>query len=249
MFLQKTIGITLLLISTSMVQADSFDQSRQTVSNTNKQLKSSQQTINNLDEKTKKMYSEYKDVRNEIETYLVYNKQLKDIVESQNNEIRILNKSISGIEQTSKEIMPFMAKMIDGLESFIKSDYPFLDNERKQRVVTLRNSMKRADISVAAKYRQILEAYQVEIDYGNTIESYAGEIENKKVTFLKVGRIGLYYQSFDKSKYFAWNIQSGAWQKLSEDYSPALANAIKIAKKQKSPDLFFAAIEPAKDRK
>ena len=36
--------------------------------------------------------------------------------------------------------------------------------------------MGRADVTISEKYRRILEAYQVEMDYGRTIEAYEGEL-------------------------------------------------------------------------
>jgi hypothetical protein len=143
-----------------------------------------------------------------------------------------------------------MQQMIDGLAQFIASDYPFLPEERSQRLERLNANMKRADLSIAAKYRQILEAYQIEIDYGNTLEAYEGVIEDKRVNFLKVGRIGLYYLSMDKAQCAAWDPGQGQWRPLDDmDYKVSIAKAIKVAKKQRAPDLFFAAVAPARERK
>lgn len=240
--------LILFVLFANLLFANSYEQSKSTVTKTNTTLQKSQQKINTLDDETTKLYDEYRVIQNEIKNYKIYNGQLRDIVNSQNQELSILENSIQGLEKTSKEIMPFMAKMINTLEEFIISDYPFLADERKSRIEALKNNMKRADISIAAKYRQILEAYQIEMDYGNTIETYPGTLNEKKVTYLKIGRIGFYYQSFDKNSFYAWHQNSKGWVKLSDDYAPPLKKAIKIAKKQKSPELFFAAIAPAKDK-
>jgi hypothetical protein len=37
--------------------------------------------------------------------------------------------------------------------------------------------MTRADVTNAEKFRRIMEAYQIENDYGNTIEAYRANIE------------------------------------------------------------------------
>lgn len=250
MFLKRTFVLLLLGYSLSALAIDKLDQSKKIITKTNNTLQSSQKLIDRRDTKTSQMFDEYKGLQSEIENYRVYNAQLNDIVGSQNQEKDTLQKSISGIEATSQQILPFMAKMIDSLESFIVSDYPFLAVERANRISSLKNNMKRADISVAAKYRQILESYQIELDYGNTIKSYDGNIDGKRVSFLKLGRVGLYYLSFDKTACWAWNLTDSQWQELSDnDYKHSIAKAIKIAKRQKSPDLFFAAIQPAESRK
>jgi len=250
MFSKKVFGFFALSLFSISLSADALDKSRQIITNTNSTLQASQKYINDADAQSGKMFEQYKTAKKEIENYLVYNRQLSDIVTSQNEEIQTLQNSIDGIEETGQKIMPFMEKMIVSLESFIASDYPFLQDERSKRIESLKSNMKRADLSIAAKYRQILEAYQIEIDYGNTIESYDGEIEGKKVTFLKVGRIGLYYLSFDKTASLAWSHKNSRWHHLHQnDYKLSIAKAIEIAKKQKSPDLFFAAIAPARSRK
>lgn len=250
MFYKITLGLFIISSLSLNGFADSLDQSRKIISNTNTTLQTSQKHINSADTQSTQMFEQYKTAKKEIENYLVYNRQLSDIVTSQNEELQTLEKSIEGIEATSQKIMPFMEKMIVSLESFIASDYPFLKDERSTRVEILKSNMKRADLSISEKYRQILEAYQIEMDYGNTIEAYEGEVESKKVTFLKIGRIGLYYLSFDKTASWAWNQDKTKWQFLDDsDYKISIAKAIKIAKKQKSPDLFFAALQPARSRK
>lgn len=250
MFLKKMILLLIFSGSITSHAADKLEQSKQIISKTNSYLKKSQETIDKTDSKTSTMFDKYKSANSEIDNYLIYNRQLKDIVNSQEQEKQTLQNSIQGVESTSQKIMPFMEKMIISLESFIASDYPFLIPERNTRLNNLKENMKRADISVAAKYRQILESYQIEMDYGNTIESYDGEINGKKVSFLKIGRIGLYYLSFDKSQTWAWNLASSEFQLLdNNDYKTSITKAIKIAKKQKSPDIFFAAIQPVEDRK
>ncbi len=250
MFLKKVLSFCALCLFGISLSADALAKSKQIVIQTNNTLQASQKKINKTDTQTTQMFDQYKTAKKEIKNYLIYNKQLQEIVSSQNEEISTLNDSIGSIEETGQQIMPFMAKMIDTLDSFVASDYPFLIDERKIRLQNLKDNMKRADISIAAKYRQILEAYQIEMEYGDTIESYVGEVDSKKVSFLKIGRVGLYYLSFDKTSCWAWSQKDSEWKFLQDsEYKLSIAKAIKIAKKQKSPDLFFAAVAPARSRK
>ena len=95
-----------------------------------------------------------------------------------------------------------MLRMIAGLEEFVALDVPFLLQERSDRINNLKAMMDRADVAVSEKFRRVLEAYQVEVDYGRTIESYAGNAEfdgqNQQVNYLRIGRVALVYQSRDK---------------------------------------------------
>ncbi len=245
-----TAGVCGLCLLVSQVAfADSLDAGRKIITKTNRTLAATQKTIDRLDEKTRAMLDEYNLLGNEIENYRIYNAQLQDIVNSQKEEMTVLEKDIDQLDATSEQIMPFMQRMIDGLETFVASDLPFLPEERQERLARLKANMKRADISVAAKFRQILEAYQVENDYGKTIEAYAGEQDGKQVTFLKVGRIGLYYLSLDRSVCAVWQPDADGFVILEDmAFNRSIMKAIRIAEKQSAPELFFAAVPPAEVR-
>ncbi|MFH2066847.1 MAG: DUF3450 domain-containing protein [Pseudomonadota bacterium] len=249
-FVVLAVMITCLFIADVGSAVDGLDRGRAVIARTNSELQTSQEKIDRMDAESVQMFEQYKGIKKEIENYLVYNRQLTDITTSQQEEIRILQNDINQIEATGQQIMPFMQKMIEGLERFIDSDLPFLPDERRTRIQGLSENMKRADLSIATKYRQILEAYQIEMDYGQTIEAYTGNLENKQVWFLKVGRIGFYYLALDMKHCGAWNPAARSWISLDDvDYTMAVAKAIKIADKQRAPDLFFAAVPPAEDRK
>ena len=83
-----------------------------------------------------------------------------------------------------------MLKMIDALDQFVELDMPFLLEERRQRVAFLRTLLERSDVTVAEKFRRLLEAYEIENDYGRTIESYKGSLDvdgaSREVDFLRI---------------------------------------------------------------
>lgn len=63
-----------------------------------------------------------------------------------------------------------MYKMIDGLKNTVKNDKPLRAEQRYQRIEKLETMMTIANVSDAEKYRRILEAYQIELDYGTSLE-------------------------------------------------------------------------------
>ena len=69
--------------------------------------------------------------------------------------------------------------------------------------------MSRADVTISEKYRRILEAYQVELDYGRTLEAYEGKLgsgdDARTVQFLRVGRVALLYQTLDGKETGYWD--------------------------------------------
>ena len=244
------VSIILQIFACQLFSSDSLKKSQTITSKTNKVIQKNQLEINKLDDKNEMMLAQYEVALKELDNYSIYNKQLQEIVTSQKKEIASIDKQNLEIRITKRRIMPMMQKMITVLEEFIKKDRPFLLDERKQRIDSLKNNMKRGDLSISSKYRQILESYQIEIDYGQTIESYKGKVEEKLVNFLKVGRVGLYYQTRDKSETAVWNMQKKVWQVLEDmDYHIAISKGIKIASKKRSPEMFFIAVEQEKEHK
>ncbi|MCG8488452.1 MAG: DUF3450 domain-containing protein [Chromatiales bacterium] len=218
--------------------AGPLEQSRKAVTSTNAKLKQSQTKIDGLYEETMSLLDQYKTTIQEGDSYETYNGQLSQVVKSQLEELASLDKQIEEIEVTSRSIMPLMGEMIETLENFIAQDLPFLPEERAHRLTNLKDLMIRADISVAQKFRKILEAYQIEIEYGKTLEAYEGMIGEKRVNFLKLGRVAFFYQSLDKSNAGVWNKHQGAWQAVEDwEVKQSITMGMKIARKQHAPEL------------
>jgi hypothetical protein len=139
-----------------------------------------------------------------------------------------------------------MLRMIDALAQLVRSDIPFLQQERSQRVVLLRELMDRADVAVAEKYRRILEAYQIEMDYGRTLEAYRDELDvdgaKRTVDLVRVGRVGLYYQSLDGAQAGYWDRDARGWIDVDGADRLAIRQALRIARKQAAPELLRVQI-------
>jgi hypothetical protein len=136
--------------------------------------------------------------------------------------------------------------MIEGLDQFVALDVPFLLEQRETRVAMLRELMERDDVSVAEKFRKVTEAYQIENEYGSTIESYKATLTidgaKREVDFLRVGRISLMYQSQDGKLSGAWDQPSRQWHALGNEYKNQIKFGLQIAKKQVAPDLVLIPV-------
>ena len=216
---------------------------------TNNAAVQSQKTINKLSDKTQKMLEQYRSANHQTETLITYNKHLKDLLNSQETEKTSLEQQLKDIENTQREIVPLILRMLDSLEQFISLDLPFLPEERKQRLTKLKAMMIRADVTHAEKFRRIVEAYQIENDYGNTIEAYRADLTIKGVSssvdFLRLGRVALYYQRLDGSETGYWDKEQKQWQTLSTNYRNDIRNGLRIARKETAPDLLTLPIPAA----
>jgi len=208
-----------------------------------------QKSIDGLRDQTQRMLEEYRDALRQTEVLSAYNAHLRRLIESQETEQASLEKQIRDVEVTRRELVPLMLRMTETLQRFVSLDRPFLPEERARRITELNSLMNRADVSDAEKFRRLLEAYQVENEYGKTIEAYRAELKNggnntRTVDFLRVGRVGLFYQSLDGLESGVWNNKMRQWQKLPANYNNAIHTGLGIARKERAPELLSIAVEP-----
>jgi len=209
----------------------------------------SQIKVNDYTEQVQSKLQQFHVVTKELDGLNVYNQQMKNQLDNQMAELAQISESMTQVSVIERQISPLMARMISTLENFVSLDVPFLEDERSKRINDLNEMMNRADIAVSEKFRRVLEAYQVEVDYGRTIEAYSGMLDINgqpmDVDFLRIGRVSFVYQTSDGSQLGEWNQKSGQWQVLSQDYRLGINKALRIARKQLAPDLIFVPIAQA----
>jgi hypothetical protein len=140
-----------------------------------------------------------------------------------------------------RQITPLMLRMIEGLRQFVELDLPFLLEERSNRIDGLVSMMDRADVAVSEKFNVVLRAYQIENEYGRTMEAYDDTISvdgiDRKVDILKMGRVSLVYQTEDGQETGMYNPVSRRWERLDDDYKAAVQNGLRMARQQLSVDM------------
>jgi len=206
----------------------------------------SQERIDNVVKQTRSLEDQYKAVLKEIEGLNIYNTLLQRQVDNQKIQIEEITESIDQVEVINRQIVPIMTKMIDGLDQFIALDTPFLLEERQERVQSLRELMERQDVTVAEKFRKVTEAYQIENDYGSTIEAYKDELKidnaTRSVDFLRIGRVALVYQTEDGNISGAWDQDTRNWVTLGNEFKNQIKFGLQIANKQVAPDLVLLPV-------
>lgn len=200
----------------------------------------SQKRVEEIATATDNLIAQFRLTNKKIESLNIFNRQLNAVIVSQNEELASLQKQIDGVEEVGRAVTPLMLKMIDALDKFIALDLPFLADERKARVDQLRVLMRRSDVADAERYRRILEAYQIENDYGRSIDAKPGTVSrggvDVPVDFLRVGRIALMYQTRDETEVGTWNHSKKAFEPL-DGYDNWMSEALRVAKKQAAPQL------------
>lgn len=238
--LLSAIALTSIGFAASFSYAASLDEAVDKGVKRVEKAQKSQQRIDSIDKDIQSAERDYRALMKEVEGLNVYIEQLNYQLDSQNAELNSIEKSMEQASLVERQIMPLMLRMIDAYAQFVAADMPFKKEERVARVESLQKLMGRSDVTVAEKYRKVMAAYQAEIDYGRTIDSYRGTLEGtnpREVDFLRVGRIALMYQSLDGEELGIWNADAGEWQALDAEYKSKLMAGIRIAREQAAPDL------------
>ena len=201
----------------------------------------SQLKIDNVDSDIRAAEREFRGVVKEVEGLEVYIEQLNKQLAAQDKELVDIENSIRQVTLIERQITPLMLRMIDGIDLFVSADVPFQKEERLARVEGLKDLMGRSDVTVAEKYRKVMDASQKEMDYGRTIKTYRGPLNvagtEREVDFLRVGRIALMFQSLDGESLGVWDNQAKTWAPLDAEYKSKLTMALRIAREQAAPDL------------
>ena len=239
--------VSLMLISIPMIlPAQVLSQILETQTERTLIAQESQVRVDKVVTQTRSMEDQYRANLKEIDGLRIYNKLLELQIENQERVKVDLEQSIANVAIVNRQIVPVMTRMIDSLEQFIALDVPFLNQERTDRVEALKELMSRQDVTVAEKFRKVTEAYQIENDYGRTIETYKDTLDLDgailELDFLRIGRIALMYQSVDGKISGVWNQDTQSWDDASSQRNQ-IKLGLSIAKKQVPPDLVILPVD------
>ena len=220
-----------------------LDTSRAAVEDTSR----SQDRIDELDSRTQNLLSDYRANLKQLEQLERYNASQQRQVDSQREEIASLERDIENIASLQRAVQPLMEDMVEALADLVEADMPFLLEERRSRVERLRGIMDDPARSPAERYRLVVEAYQIENEYGRTIESYRDNIEvdgrmYENVDFLRIGRVALIFRTDDDRVLKRFDTDRCQWTDLDMSFLPYVKTGSRIAREQIPPDLMFVPV-------
>ncbi|ANO53136.1 DUF3450 domain-containing protein [Woeseia oceani] len=210
----------------------------------------SQERINEVVEGTRSLTDQYRAINKEIEGLQVYNRLMSAQVEGQQATLADIELSMDQVDVINRQIFPLMTRMIDGLEQSIALDIPFLKAERTNRVESLKEIMERSDVSVAEKFRKVMEAYQIEMDYGSSSEWYKESLDIdgalRDYNMLRIGRVGLYFQSDDSQITGHYNQETRQYELIDDENRSEIRKGLRMARQLIAPELLLLPIPAAK---
>jgi len=199
----------------------------------NQQLSAkSQSLIDSTERQTDKIVNEWKAVSKQVEGLKLYNAQKRIQIQAQLDLMDKLDEQLVQVVVMQRQIPPLAQKMLDSLESFISLDTPFRKEERQNRIDLVRSSLAKPKVTASEQVRQVLEAYNIEAEYGRKIDTYESTLDDGTVVnILVIGRIGMFYQTKDEQSSGRWNNETGQWDELPGSYRKPIRDGIRMAKK------------------
>jgi len=241
--------VCLLLLPVLPSGAQVLDSTVRAETEINEQSAESQLRVSGLARQTQDMLTEYRAVVRETDSLKIYNDNLQQVVMDQRNEVVSVNRQLAGLEETNRDVVPLMLDMIEALDAIVEADIPFHLEKRRGRIVRLRNMMGEAEVTVSEKYRNIMEAYQAELEYGRTTEAYSDALPTtgQTVGFLRVGRTLLVFQTSDHAVTGWYNPTSRVFETLPDRYRLEVKNGLSIARNEKAPNLVVLPVPGPED--
>ena len=228
-FMLAGISVSSLMLGDQIQPLLDVGQSRQAAE------KTSQSKIDEMEEQTSVIVSEFKTVSKQIEGLRVYNAQMRQQIQRQEERLKEIDKTMKEAQVMQRQIPPFTRRMLAGVETSIELDLPFHLSERKERIALAKAALDNPTVSPAEGLRQVLEAFNVEAEYGRKIDAYKDSIvidgELREGNILRVGRLAMVFQTADETQTHAWNNEARAWEELDNSYRNPTKRGLRIANK------------------
>jgi hypothetical protein len=168
-------------------------------------------------------------------------------VEAQQKELERLQRELAQLPEDT-EVRVLMDRMAGQLRAFVAADLPFRRDGRLQRLVQWQASAADETLTTAERLQALFALYRDEIDLGQTLEAWDGELAGsvgepaRLVTFLRYGRLALVYQTFDASQTGWWNPATSSWVPIDGPLVREIGRGIQVALKRVPPDLLILPV-------
>jgi len=203
----------------------------------------SQDKIDLTERQTDKIVNEWKAVSKQVEGLKLYNEQKRIQIKAQLELMDKLDEQLVQVVVMQRQIPPLAQRMLESLESFINLDTPFRIEERTNRIDLVRSSLAKPKVTASEQVRQVLEAYNIEAEYGRKIDTYESTLtDGTVVNILVVGRIGMFYQTKDEQSSGRWNNDTNSWDELPGSYRKPIRDGIRMAKKLAPTDMLMMPV-------
>ena len=171
-------------------------------------------------------------------------KYLKERIDIEQSKSDALDETIADLERRLAESDRLNSVLLDTLQSvysrldtWVHDDLPFLMTERENRLQSLRDELARPDVAGAEKLRRVLEALQIEAQYGATVEVSQEHImigdEEILADVLRLGRVSAFWRTPDRKRVGEFDRATRTWIELDSKYGRSIGQAMEMASRMR----------------
>ncbi|PHR94361.1 MAG: hypothetical protein COA69_01835 [Robiginitomaculum sp.] len=236
---------TAALVFTMPAQAQTLDRAMQVAKSSTAASAASQQRVETLDDDADSMIRDYRAILQQIDNIKLFVDQQDIYLDSQKAELASLARQLDTVEAIKQGMAPMMLRMTVAIEDSIEADLPFMLIERRARIARVKSALSNPDVTPVEQYRQVLNAFKIEVSYGQGLYSYEGPHPTKsgmKVNYLRYGRVALVYMTKDESEIASYDLASQSWQSVDAKNALEIRQAIRVAKGEAAPKLVLAPL-------
>jgi len=159
----------------------------------------------------------------------------RQYIASEKKNMAVLEKNLDRAGKIRDRLTPFLEVLYLDLETQVKNDLPFALAERQRRLAFIRTYLDDPLASFGDKFGRILEAMQVESEYGYSVgvsKEIAREGEPEQVTLFRLGRLGL-FRVFVNNRVQRYQKESKIWEDIETADIGEMNKAMDIANKKR----------------
>ena len=242
----KIFSISIAFVMSVFVSSSDMESVLEVGRDNQKMSAVSQEKIDATERKTDKIVNEWKAVSKQVEGLKLYNEQKRIQIQAQLDLMDKLDDQLVQVVVMQRQIPPLAQRMLESLESFIQLDTPFRIEERQNRVDLVRASLAKPKVTASEQVRQVLEAYNIEAEYGRKLDAYDETIvldgQEVVVNILRVGRLGMFFQTKDERQTGYYDNELGSWEELPGSYRIQVRDGIRMAQKLAPMDIMMLPV-------
>ncbi len=191
----------------------------------------------NWDARRQALAEEYDRLKAENDQLAFANKNLAKKALDLEKSNQDLTREKEEAQRIRTELAPFLGDLLGRLKALVAADVPFLSRERNDRLARLGVILDDPDITIAERYRKMMEALFVEAEYGNTVEVYREKIVADGTEVLadifRMGRVALFFLALDRESAGIFDVAKNQWRTLDKTRVPAIEAVVEMAAKHR----------------
>jgi len=191
--------------------------------------------------KKAELIAKYRSLKKNRDYLIKVRNKTEKLLRAKKAKIEEIKRRIKESARIREELQLYLESVLTQLKDLIGKDLPFLLKERKERITFIEETLSDPEKKAAEKYRRVMEALQIEAEYGRTVEVYQETInlngQRVLVDILRVGRLSLFFQTPDGKLVGQYDRIRKQWSLLPSKYRREIKKALEIARRERIVEL------------